>query len=124
MDFPPCHTISVFKRLSSGVEHAYEFRALYGINDYFRTYDPRHLREKEIFTKLGYIDIQHFASRIQAKVRMYTGLMDTVAPPSTQFATYNKIVAPKDYQLYPDFGHEYLPGQQEDVMQFMQEMVK
>lgn len=94
------------------------------INDYFRTYDPRHLREKEIFTKLGYIDIQHFASRIQAKVRMYTGLMDTVAPPSTQFATYNKIVAPKDYQLYPDFGHEYLPGQQEDVMQFMQEMVK
>jgi cephalosporin-C deacetylase len=31
---------------------------------YFRMFDPLHEREEEIFTKLGYIDGQHLASRI------------------------------------------------------------
>ena len=94
------------------------------LKDFFRWFDPRHLREQDIFTALGYIDVHHLASRIQARTRLYTGLMDTLCPPSTQFALYNHIQAPKDYQLYPDFGHEDLPGQKDDVMQFMQEMVK
>jgi cephalosporin-C deacetylase len=41
---------------------------------------------------------------------MVTGLIDTVCPPSTQFAAYNKIKSEKDIVLYPDFGHEALPG--------------
>ena len=94
------------------------------LKDFFRWFDPRHLREQEIFTRLGYIDVHHLASRIRARTRLYTGLMDTLCPPSTQFAVYNHIQAPKDYQLYPDFGHEDLPGQKDDVMQFMQEMMK
>lgn len=77
---------------------------------YFRKFDPTHRREKEIFTKLGYIDIQHLAPRIRGKVHMYTGLMDTVCPPSTQFAAYNKITAEKEVTFYPDYGHEWLPG--------------
>ncbi len=35
------------------------------INQYFRHFDPRHEREDEIFTKLGYIDIQHLTDRIR-----------------------------------------------------------
>jgi len=76
---------------------------------YFRLFDPLHLREEEIFTRLGYIDNQHLAHRIRARVLMTTGLMDTVCPPSTQFAAYNKIEAEKEHLLYPDFGHEDLP---------------
>ncbi len=50
---------------------------------------------------------------------MGTGLMDTVCPPSTQFAAYNKIKSPKDVVIYPDFGHEHLPGFDDMTYQFM-----
>jgi cephalosporin-C deacetylase len=80
------------------------------LRDYFRRFDPRHEREDEVFEILGYIDIQHLAPRIRSKVKMVTGLIDTVCPPSTQFAAYNKIKSEKDIVLYPDFGHEALPG--------------
>ncbi len=93
------------------------------IKDYFRLHDPRHEREDAIFTKLGYIDVQHLTPRIRAKVLMFTGLMDTVCPPSTQFAAYNKITSEKDVVIYPDFGHEGLPGSSDRTYQFMLEML-
>ena len=86
---------------------------------FFRHFDPQHLREQEIFTTLGYIDCQHLAKRIRAEVMMGVGLMDTICPPSSQYAAFNKITAPKRVELYPDFGHEGLPGFDEKVMQFM-----
>ncbi len=89
------------------------------LKDYFRLFDPRHEREVDIFTKLGYIDTQHLAPRIKGKVLMLTGLMDTLCPPSSQFAAYNKITAEKEMILYPDFGHEGLPGSADSVWEFM-----
>jgi len=86
---------------------------------FFRFNDPRHERVEEIFTKLGYIDIQHLAERIRAQVLMFTGLMDTICSPSSQFAAYNKITAKKDFVLYPDFAHEPLPGQVDRTFNFM-----
>lgn len=79
------------------------------INYYFRFFDPLHAREEDIFNRLGYIDIQNLADRIQAKVLWVTGLMDAICPPSTQFAAYNKITASKDLMVYYEYGHEYLP---------------
>ncbi|MEK3903175.1 acetylxylan esterase [Paenibacillus sp. FSL R7-0179] len=79
------------------------------INYYFRFFDPHHLREEEIFNRLGYIDIQNLAGRIQGRVLWVTGLIDTICPPSTQFAAYNKITAVKDLLVYHEYGHEYLP---------------
>jgi cephalosporin-C deacetylase len=86
---------------------------------YFRAFDPTHAREDEVFTKLGYIDVQHLAKRIRGQVLMGTSLMDRVCPPSTQFAAYNKITAKKEIIIYPDFGHEDLPGFRDAVFQFM-----
>jgi len=86
---------------------------------FFRHHDPQHAREKEIFTKLGYIDVQHLAERIRGETMMGVGLMDTVCPPSTQFAPFNKITAPKTLELYPDYGHEILPGFGDKTVQFM-----
>lgn len=94
------------------------------LRSYFRYFDPLHVREKEIFTRLGYIDIQHLASRIQANVLVLTGLMDYKCPPSTQFAAFNKITAPKRHILYPDFEHEGYPGGDDMIMQFMLQMKK
>lgn len=90
--------------------------------EYFRHFDPLHEREAEVFTRLGYIDVHNMAHRIKARVRMYTGLMDNICPPSTQFAAYNNILSEKDYRIYPDFGHEGFPLQEDDVMKFMLEM--
>jgi len=86
---------------------------------YFRHFDPLHKREDEIFTKLGYIDVQYLAPRIKAKVRMGTGMMDTVCPPSSQFAAYNKITSEKEVVIYPDYGHEYFPDFADQTLQFM-----
>lgn len=89
---------------------------------YFRKYDPLHKREDEIFETLGYIDLQNIAKRITAKVKMGTGLIDTICPPSSQFAAYNKITSEKDVDIYPDFGHEALPHFWEKMMMWIFEM--
>jgi cephalosporin-C deacetylase len=86
---------------------------------WFRMFDPRHEREAEVFTRLGYIDNQHLAPRIRGQVRMAVGLMDTVCPPSTQFAAYNRMTCPKDLLLYPDFGHEGLPYVNDHAFAFL-----
>jgi cephalosporin-C deacetylase len=86
---------------------------------FFRWFDPCHEREQEIFTRLGYIDCQHLAPRIKADVLMGCGLMDDICPPSSQFAAYNKITSPKQVQIYPDFGHENLPGFDDMAFEFL-----
>jgi cephalosporin-C deacetylase len=86
---------------------------------YFTRFDPTHEREEETWTKLGYIDVQHLAGRIKARVLMTTALMDMVCPPSTQFAAYNKIRSEKEMVLYPDFGHENLPGEHDRLFDFL-----
>lgn len=89
------------------------------LKDYFRWFDPMHKQEAEIFMKLGYIDLQNIVKRIKGRVLMGVGLMDTICPPSTQFAAYNKITSPKELAIYPDFGHEHLQGFSDQVFQFM-----
>lgn len=85
---------------------------------YFRNFDPLHEREDQIFYSLGYIDVQNLVNRIKGDVLFTTGLMDTICPPSTQFAAYNKIQAKKEHVIYPDFGHEYLPELNDRIMKF------
>ena len=92
------------------------------LKTFFRQFDPLHEREDEIFTRLGYIDNQHLASRICAEVLMPIGLMDTVCPPSTQFAAYNRITSPKNLLIYPDYGHEGLPGSTDRIFDFLSEL--
>ncbi|MFC5471196.1 acetylxylan esterase [Cohnella suwonensis] len=89
------------------------------LRTFFRYFDPQHTREEEIFTRLGYIDNQFLASRIQGEVLMGVGLMDSICPPSTQFAAYNKITANKKLEIYPDYGHEGMPGLHDKIVQFM-----
>lgn len=88
------------------------------LREYFRRFDPLHIHEDAVFTQLGYIDIQNLAPRIRAEVLWTTGFMDTICPPSTQFAAYNKITSPKNMLIYPDFAHENLPGLHDQIFQF------
>lgn len=95
-----------------------DIQAYSELKEYFRSFDPRHEREEEIFTKLGYIDLQYLAPRIQAETWMFTALMDNVCPPSTQYAAYNKMTCKKKHILYPDYGHEYLKDSDDMVFEF------
>ena len=116
----PCYPyLSDYKRvynmdLNKG---AYE-----GLRYYFRNFDPNHEREDEIFERLGYIDIQFLAKRMKAELLMFTGLMDTTCPPSTQFAMYNKVTSKKNVVIYPEFGHEGLKGSADKIFSFMSDL--
>ncbi len=89
------------------------------LKEYFRHFDPCHEQEEQVFEKLGYVDIQYLAPRICGEIMWTIGLMDTICPPSSQFAAYNKITSPKSMVVYPDFGHEGLPGVNDKVFEFM-----
>lgn len=89
------------------------------LKEYFRNFDPRHEHESETFHKLGYIDLQNMAPRIKGQVLMFTGLMDDICPPSTQYALYNKLTCVKKHIIYPDFGHEYLKGVNDMIYTFL-----
>lgn len=92
------------------------------ISMYFRLFDPLHENEDNTFKKLGYIDLQHLVKRIRGDVLMGVGLMDTLCPPSTQFAAYNKITSKKEILIYPDYGHEWIPTFNDRTYKFMLEL--
>jgi len=96
--------------------------AYWELQDYFRKHDPLHQKEEAVFRKLGYIDVQHLAPRIRAEVLMPIGLMDTVCPPSTQFAAFNKITSKKEILVFPDFGHESLPNLNDILHEYLVNM--
>ena len=57
---------------------------------------------------LRYVDCALLARRIEAECLLSVGLMDETCPPSTVFAAYNEISAPKEIAVYP-FGVHALP---------------
>lgn len=93
-----------------------------GLKYYFRNCDPTHAREAEIFERLGYIDIQNLAKRMKAELLMFTGLMDTICPPSTQFAMYNKVTSKKNVVFYPEWGHEGYKGSNDLAFEFLSDL--
>jgi cephalosporin-C deacetylase len=92
------------------------------IKQYFRRFDPLHERVDEVFTKLGYIDIQNLTPRIKADVLMAVTLMDNICPPSTQYAAYNKITSKKEAIIFRDFGHEGLPLFNDMAFKFLMDL--
>jgi cephalosporin-C deacetylase-like acetyl esterase len=59
--------------------------------------------------ELSYFDTMNMAERIKCPVLMGVGLQDKVCPPSTSFATYNRIKSPKEYRVYIRSGHSLNP---------------
>jgi cephalosporin-C deacetylase len=63
-------------------------------------------KEQTIFDTLDYFDGTNFAARSKAPALFSTALMDETCPPSTVFATYNYVDAPKDIHVYRFNQHE------------------
>jgi cephalosporin-C deacetylase len=54
---------------------------------------------------------------------MFTGLMDVICPPSTQFAIYNNVTSEKSHVIFPDYGHEGIPYMAQKKFEFMTELL-
>jgi len=63
-------------------------------------------KEDAVFNTLSYFDGVNFAARSRAQALYSTSLMDMICPPSTVFAAYNQIDAPKDIKVYTFNEHE------------------
>ncbi len=63
-------------------------------------------KEAAVYHTLAYFDGMHFAARTQAQSLYSTALMDMTCPPSTVFAAYNHVSAPKDIRVYRFNNHE------------------
>lgn len=69
--------------------------------------------EAKMRETLSYFDNMNLAERIQCRVLINTGLVDTITPPSTVFAAYNHINSPKEMVTWRFFGHEFIPKAEE-----------
>jgi len=63
-------------------------------------------RTDEVFHTLSYFDGVNFAKRITARCLFSVALMDTTCPPSTVYAAYNNVKAPKAIRIYDFNNHE------------------
>ncbi|GIP34076.1 acetylxylan esterase [Paenibacillus sp. J2TS4] len=75
---------------------------------------------ESILTTLSYFDIVHLAERIKQPVLMSVGLKDTICPPETIFAAYNRLrSADKHIEAYPFGGHNVNRHNSELVRRFI-----
>jgi cephalosporin-C deacetylase-like acetyl esterase len=60
---------------------------------------------------LAYFDVVNFARRVKAPGLYSWGFNDVVCPPTSMYAAYNVIPAPKELRLFQDTGHWTYPEQ-------------
>jgi len=63
----------------------------------------------DIQKTLEYFDLKNFAFNVKCPTMVGIGLLDNIAPPTTQFAMYNNIPAQKSIQVFPDLPHDVGP---------------
>ncbi len=78
---------------------------------------PHYFREKEPkpgeVEALSYYDVVNFAKRVQVPGWYAWGYNDVTCPPTSMFAAYNVITAPKELHVYLDSGHWIYPEEQD-----------
>ena len=71
------------------------------------------------YRTLAYVDAALLARRITAPTLIAVGLMDPVCPPSTVYAAYHEVRAPKELAVYPFGRHQPPPVQEERRLSFL-----
>lgn len=59
-----------------------------------------------VFSTLAYFDGMHFAARMKSQAFYSVGIMDTICPASTVYASYNHVTTEKDIKIYHFNNHE------------------
>ena len=73
---------------------------------------------------LSYYDVVNFAKRIKIPGWFTWGYNDVVCPPTSMYAAYNSITAPKELHLYLDSGHWIYPEQRQASDNWLKEQCR
>ena len=72
----------------------------------------------------GYYDVVNFARQVKAPGFYSWGYNDMTCPPTSMFAAYNVVTAPKTLMLAEETGHWYYPEQSEASWTWIMEQLK
>lgn len=72
----------------------------------------------------GYYDVVNFARRVTVPGRYAWGFNDETCPPTSMYASYNVITAPKILELFEDTGHWTYPEETEKMGAWLLEQLK
>lgn len=78
------------------------------------------MRSKEKLETASYYDAANFARRLTVPGLYGWGYNDEVVPPTSMFAVYNLISAPKRLQLSLEIGHTATPEQMDRMFDFLE----
>ena len=73
---------------------------------------------------LGYYDVVNFARRVKVPGYYSWGYNDETCPPTSMYASYNVIAAPKELSLALETGHWTYPEQREAMSQWLVSKLK
>jgi cephalosporin-C deacetylase len=90
------------------------------VADYVTRYPDR---LHTVLKTLSYFDNANLADRIRVPIMVSVGFKDSVCPPESVFAAYNRITSDKRIEMHPFNGHT--PGSQHirKVLEFIKEQV-
>lgn len=70
---------------------------------------------REKITTAGYYDVVNFAKQLKVPGIYTMGFNDETCPPTSMYAAYNVITAPKELYIVPETGHWTFPEQREKL---------
>lgn len=82
-----------------------------------------HLSNPSKLETTSYYDVVNFAKRIKAPGHYAWGFNDEICPPTSIYAAYNQITAPKILDLDVAAGHKTTPGQNKAIEEWILEAV-
>ncbi|WP_373516001.1 acetylxylan esterase [Persicitalea sp.] len=80
--------------------------------------------KKEKLETAGYYDVVNFARRVKVPGNYSWGFNDETCPPTSMYAAYNTITAPKSLFLALDTGHWTYPEQRDKMTDWLVERLK
>ena len=74
---------------------------------------------REKIATAGYYDVVNFAKQLKVPGMYTMGFNDETCPPTSMFAAYNVITAPKELLIVPETGHWTFPEQREQLNEWI-----
>jgi cephalosporin-C deacetylase len=95
-----------------------------GWPNYFDEWNMGYNNKPEKLATLGYYDVVNFAGQLKVPGIYSWGFNDEVCPPSSTFAAYNVITAPKTLNIVPETGHWDYPEQSQKMSNWIELQLK
>lgn len=81
-------------------------------------------KKDQVIRTLSYYDVVHFAKRLKAPSFLSWGFNDPVTPPTSIYAAYNAIEAPKKLFIIPSGVHKIYPDQRDKTYAWLKKKLK